>query len=123
MFLEFLYMTTCMIAFIAGAVYYMHMFQLNGYHKDGHMKWFCDTLGTSAAKLTPAILSFVFACVPNSKFVVGAVVFNVISVLFFLPDRNAKKPLVFTARIKRLMASSILVFVIFINHENISSEV
>ena len=39
-------------SFALASIYYIHMFQLNGYHRDAHLKWYMDTLGTSAAKLT-----------------------------------------------------------------------
>lgn len=110
--IEYIYVISCFISFVMASIYYIHMFQLNGYHRDGHMKWFGDTLGTSFAKLTPAFVALIFACIPNVKFTVGAIVFNLITILFFLPDKNAKKPIVFTARVKRLMATEVIIFAV-----------
>lgn len=107
------YAVTCFLSFASAGIYYVHMFQLNGYHKNAHMKWFGDTLGASAARLTPAALAFVASLLPFDAAMAAATVLNVISVLFNLPHEKAKKPLVYTARIKRLLFTMTLIFAIF----------
>lgn len=108
-----LYIIASAVSFMLASVYYIHMFQLNGYHRDAHLKWYGDTLGISAAKLTPAFIAFVLACIPIEKCRIAAIVLSVISVFFLLPEGNAKKPIVFTARVKRLIFTEILVFSAF----------
>lgn len=110
MLINILYTAASAVTFIMACIYYIHMFQLNGYHRDGHMRWFADTLGTSCAKLTVAFVAFVLVCIPVEMCRVVSTVLLIISLLFFLPDKNAKKPLVFTARIKRLIVTLIIVF-------------
>lgn len=110
MLINILYTASCAVTFALASIYYIHMFQLNGYHRDGHMKWFLDTLGISAAKLTPAFLALVVSAVPFEICKAAAIVLNVIGIFFLLPERGAKKPLVFTMRIKRLMVTEIVLF-------------
>ncbi len=110
MLLNILYTASCAVTFALASLYYIHMFQLNGYHRDGHMKWFFDTLGISAAKLTPAFLALIVSAVPFDVCKAIALVFNVVGIFFLLPERGAKKPLVFTSRIKRLVGCEILLF-------------
>ena len=113
MLITILYIIACAVSFALASIYFIHMFQLNGYHKKAHLKWFCDTLGSSAAKLTPAFIAFVLACIPNEKCRIAVIVLSVISAFFLLPDTNAKKPIVFTARVKRLIFTEIVVFSAF----------
>ncbi len=108
-----LYIVACAVSFALASIYFIHMFQLNGYHKKAHLKWYCDTLGSSVAKLTPAFIAFVLACIPNEKCRIASIVLSVISAFFLLPDGNAKKPIVFTARVKRLIFTEIVVFSAF----------
>jgi len=110
MITDILYTASCAVVFALASIYYIHMFQLNGYHRDGHIRWFMDTLGISAAKLTPAFIALVLAAVPFTACKIAAIVLNVIGIIFLLPDSSAKKPLVYTARVKRLIACEILIF-------------
>ncbi len=101
--IKILFLISCAAAYYFASIYYLHMFQLNGYHRDGHMRWFGDTLGASAARMTPAFVALVLSCFVNEITLGIAFIFNVITVFFFKPDKQAKKPLVVTARIKRLL--------------------
>ncbi len=110
MLINILYTASCAVVFALASIYYIHMFQLNGYHRDGHMKWFFDTLGVSAAKLTPAFIALVLSAIPFDICKAAAVVLNIIGIFFLLPERGAKKPLVFTSRVKRLLVTEIVLF-------------
>jgi len=104
-----LYHITAAVSFAFAAIYFVHMFQLNGYHKDGHMRWHNDILGSLSAKMTFAFIAFIlmiFACDTTRAI---ASVLNVLTIIMFLP-KPAKKPLVFTARIKRLLFTVILIY-------------
>ena len=104
-----LYHISAAVSFAFAAIYFVHMFQLNGYHRDGHMRWHNDVLGSVFAKLTFAFISFVLIVFNNDITYVIAIFFNVLTILFFLPG-HAKKPLVYTARIKRLLFTIIVMY-------------
>ncbi len=105
----FLYHVTAVVAFLFAATYFVHMFQLNGYHRDGHMRWHNDVLGSVSAKMTFAFVAFVLMLFPLYATALIAAVLNILTVLFFLPQ-PAKKPLVYTARIKRLYVTVIVIY-------------
>lgn len=104
-----LYHVTAAVAFGFATIYFVHMFQLNGYHRDGHMRWHNDILGSVSAKTTFAFIAFVLMIFANDTTKAIACVLNVLTVLMFLPQK-AKKPLVFTARIKRLLFTIIVIY-------------
>ena len=104
-----LYHITAAAAFGFAAIYFVHMFQLNGYHRDGHMRWHNDILGSISAKMTFAFLAFVLMIFANDITKSVACVLNIVTILMFLPQ-PAKKPLIFTARIKRLLATIIVLY-------------
>ena len=104
-----LYHITVAIAFGFAANYFVHMFQLNGYHRDGHMRWHNDIVGSIAAKMTFAFIAFVLMIFANDITKSVAAALNVLTILMFLPQ-PAKKPLVYTARIKRLLFTIIVLY-------------
>ncbi len=104
-----LYHITAAAAFAFAAIYFVHMFQLNGYHRDGHMRWHNDILGSISAKMTFAFIAFVLMIFANDTTRAIASVLNVLTVVMFMPG-PAKKPLVYTARIKRLLAAIIILY-------------
>ena len=104
-----LYHVTSVVAFVFAFIYFIHMFQLNGYHRDGHMRWHNDVLGTISAKMTFAFIAFVLMIFANDGAKAVAIIMNVLTVLMFLPQ-PAKKPLVYTARIKRLIATIVVIY-------------
>lgn len=108
-----LYHITALVAFGFAANYFVHMFQLNGYHRDGHMRWHNDVLGSIAAKMTFAFAAFVLMLFPLEATMAISLVLNVATILFFLP-KPAKKPLVYTARIKRLFVTIGLIYFVLV---------
>ena len=113
-----LYHVTAALAFAFAAIYFVHMFQLNGYHRDGHMRWHNDILGSISAKMTFAFIAFIlliFAC--DTTRVIASVL-NMLTIIMFLP-KPAKKPLVYTARIKRLLFTVILIYSILVALSNL----
>lgn len=90
-------------------IYFTHMFQLSGYHKDAHIKWFYNNLGSICARYSFTFLALL-VCLFNNVFslVVASVLF-VLTIITFLP-RQAKKPLVYTSRIKRLLLTVGLIY-------------
>ncbi len=96
------------VAYALSSVKYMHYFQLNSYAHDTQKRW----MKNYRKKLVP---NFVFAIIGGlalllpGGYIFSAVVF--LSACFVNRYRKAKKPVVFTARVKRLYATVLLVFI------------
>lgn len=108
-----LYHITAFIAFSFAATYFVHMFQLNGYHRDGHMRWYNDNLGAVCAKMTFSLIALVLMIFTGHVTNIIAAVLNVLTLLFFLP-KEAKKPLAYTARIKRLLTTITMLYTVLV---------
>lgn len=89
-----------------------HIFQLNSYHPVRQLKWIGTNLGSVASNIYAvafAAVALYIGRISGVSFSVG----NVIQILFVgafvmfalsdIPKKKAKKPLVFTARVKRLL--------------------
>jgi len=108
-----LYYLTSFVAFSFAATYFVHMFQLNGYHRDGHMRWHNDVIGSICAKLTFAFVAFILMIFGGKVLSFVAAVLNILTLLFFIP-KHAKKPLVYTSRVKRLFTTITIVYILLI---------
>ena len=100
----------CILAAAFSCVYYVHMFQLNGYHRDAHLKWYADTLGVTCARMTFAFFAFILSFFGGKILDVISCVLMLATVYTFLPQK-AKKPLVCTLRVKRLFVTVAVVYI------------
>lgn len=96
--------------------YHIHIFQLNSYHYDVEWKWIGKNLKGIFCLLVPAFVAAILPLVVDIL-ISGAVTSVVyLSILFFFVFRQikikAKKPLVFTDRVKRLTLTSVLLFLL-----------
>ena len=96
--------------------YHVHIFQLNSYHYDVEWNWIGKNLKGLFCLLVPALVVAVlplFVDILISGAVASAVY---LAMLFFFLFRQikvkAKKPLVFTERVKRLTLTSVLLFLL-----------
>ena len=114
-YLQLLYGATVMLSFYAvfrGMVYTLHMFQLNGYRYSTHFGW----MRKNAAHYLPELLVFILSftgLIADEKFMAfGALALAaaVAGLIFTNRPKNAKKPLVYTARVKRLIVTSVVLF-------------
>ncbi len=87
--------------------YFTHMFQLNSYTEKVQMGWMKENF----LRLVPAILvgvgALVCAFFPAREYAYAFLIFALLALLlslFYLP-KKAKKPLVYTARVKRLLVT------------------
>lgn len=94
--------------------YNLHMFQLNGYKNGEH-------LNRIKKKLRPQWTLFATGIAGILKLVMGIVAFDVLLIILFLlvifvynayRKQNTKKKLVYTARVKRLFATNVIVSLI-----------
>ncbi len=92
-------------AFVVQSLYFVHMLQLNSYRPERYSKW-CkenDARLINWKTLLPALLLPAMYLPAVYCFAIGCVVLLLTAVLNI--PKKAKKPLVFTARVKRLLAA------------------
>lgn len=98
-----------------GILNFMHMFQLNSYKPKEQHKWYMKNIG----RLIPCfflaaifILGAILASEKN-KLVIG-ILFSALAVItgLFLKPKKAKKPLVFTPRVKRMLLTFAIIVII-----------
>lgn len=89
-----------------------HMFQLNSYKIKTHLRWMKGAVSHYILNIILAVLA-VIALFTNSVWLYA--VFFVLAVICALankPLKNAKKPLVYTARVKRLLTTISILFIV-----------
>ncbi len=92
--------------------HHVHMFQLGAYKYVFHKDWIRSNFRSVAAKALLPLVSFVL-CLFGGYFLIAGCVFNILFLLANLP-KKAKKPLVFTTRVKRLYSTAFIVFVLLL---------
>lgn len=98
---------TAIFAYVMAMTYYMHMFQLNSYNAEIQMKWLKNNIksGYLSKIAIPFVISFICSFFNSNLSVALATILHIYAFFKYLPDKNAKKPLVFTARVKRMIAT------------------
>ena len=103
-------LVTALICHIVQSLYYTHMLQLNSYRNERFWKW-CkenDNRLVSVRTLLPA-LCLPALYLPERWCQMASAVIFLATALLNIP-KKAKKPLVFTARVKRLLATQYVLF-------------
>jgi len=106
LFLQCILCAAAVVAYVFVVLKTMHMFQLNSYKAATHARW----LRANLRSLIPSLL-FLILCSLGffiSNLAVLAAAFAalcVVAVLFYMPVKKAKKPLVFTARVNRMLVT------------------
>ncbi len=105
------------VAFFAAYTHHLHMFQLNSYHFDVEVKWMGKNMGQVLLLLIPGLLSALLtALLPDSLYLVWGIAATLIlgGLALYLnykkTVKKAKKPLVYTDRVKRMMVTSLALF-------------
>ncbi len=97
-----LFKLTALLGYAAAMTYYMHMFQLNSYHANIQMKWLKNNfISGYISRIIFAVLSII--CTFLGTYIAGTVL-NILFLVRNLPGK-AKKPLVFTARVRRMIVT------------------
>ncbi len=104
---KILYLAAFAVNAAVQAVYFVHMLQLNSYRPERYRKW---CLENSARLLTPrrwlaAFLSCVFPLLLGMRLGMGIAAALLILQVFLNLPQKAKKPLVVTARVRRLFVT------------------
>ena len=105
------------VAFFAAYTHHLHMFQLNSYHFDVEVKWMGKNMGQVLLLLIPGLLSALLtALLPDSLYLVWGIAATLIlgGLALYLnykkTVKKAKKPLVYTDRVKRMMVTALALF-------------
>lgn len=107
--LSLFYIASAFCAFLLLYTNRVHMFQLNAYKFVFHRDWMKNNRTALLLKAVPAVLSAALFFVPSVAAHIAACGCNLVFALLYLP-KKAKKPLVFTTRVKRLYVTGILLF-------------
>ena len=88
-------------------VFNMHMFQLNGYRTSTHFSWFGKNVKHYLPELVVLALSFtgLISNEPLLAFSAAAMFIGIFAVIVSNRNRPAKKPLVYTPRVKRMIVT------------------
>ncbi len=103
------------VTYLVGAVWYelyiMHMFQQNSYKPREYSEWMRVTsnVGRMLGKTLYAFFSLPLIAIGNMGCMVTAVFMNVLTIIVNAPHK-AKKPLVYTPRVKRMLVTTIILF-------------
>ena len=112
-FFSFLIIITAVLAFSVSLIKFTHFFQLNTYRAKIQIKWMRE----NPSKLAPNLLFGVLALV-LSFFggIAGKILFAAAMVLGMVLSvpKKAKKPLVYTMRVKRLLVTSALIYAVIL---------
>ena len=103
--------------YLAGAVWYelyiVHMFQQNSYKPREYMEWMQvhSNVGRLLGKCLYGIISLPLVLVGNAGCLIAACVMNIMTMIVNKPHA-AKKPLVYTKRVKRMLITTTLIYLI-----------
>ena len=88
----------------------VHFFQLNSYRFDTHTKWMRENLRKYLTHNIIAVLMLIVVFIPMNP-MVKAIALEVLFIISLPTEKpkKAKKPLVYTARVKRMLATTLLV--------------
>ena len=115
--IEFCLVCLCAAAYLWSAVMsglsHTHMFQLNSYHGAKHLRWIGKNVGSIASNLYALTFAAVavFVGYVTGGAAIRTAIHGIFAVAFCMlalsevPKKKAKKPLVFTARVKRLFGT------------------
>lgn len=107
-----MYFIISIVAFAFALINRVHMFQLNAYKYVFHAEWIKNNIKKLSLTALLPLASFVISFVPNDFSAIFASILVVFFLLANLP-KKAKKPLVFTARVKRLIFTAFIIYALF----------
>lgn len=105
------------VTYLAGAVWYelyiVHMFQQNSYKPREYMEWMQvhSNVGRLLGKCLYGIISIPLVLFGNIGCLIAACIMNIMTMIVNKPHA-AKKPLVYTKRVKRMLITTTLVYLI-----------
>ena len=103
-------------SYISVLVHNMHMFQQNGYKNKEHMTWLSHTIGKQAILFVNIIIGILLILISHISLVIVSVFFDIVILRYYLylNKINNKKKLVYTFRVKRLIATDIILSLVIV---------
>ena len=104
-------------AYLVGAVWYelyiVHMFQQNSYKPREYTEWMRvhSNVGRLIGKSLYAVISLPLVLVGNRGCLIAACIMNIMTMVVNKPH-PAKKPLVYTKRVKRMLVTTAIIYVL-----------
>ena len=98
-------------AFCVSLVRFLHFFQLNSYRAAIHGKWLKGNISKYIVNIIFGLTALFSALTTSVVAVTGFIASMIIGAILSMPQK-AKKPLVYTMRVKRLIITSVLIYVI-----------
>lgn len=97
-------------AFFLAMRYNLHMFQLNGYKNKEHLHWLRKNIRQQWILAACALYGILNLCISNAVTdIIGCVILAVVILIYQAMRRqHVKKKLVYTARVKRLIAADVI---------------
>lgn len=115
--MDIIWMLIWSATYLVGAVLYeiyiVHMFQQNSYKPREYREWMQvhSNVGRLLGKCLYALISLPLVFTGNVGCLIAACVMNAMTILVNKP-RQAKKPLVYTMRVKRMLATTVILYVL-----------
>ena len=112
-----IWMLIWLVTYFVGAVLYevyiVHMFQQNSYKPREYREWMQvhSNVGRLMGKSLYAVISIPLVLTGNVGCMAAAYVMNAMTILVNKP-RQAKKPLVYTMRVKRMLVTTVILYVV-----------
>ena len=97
-------------AFCVSLVRFLHFFQLNSYRAAIHGKWLKGNISKYIVNIIFGLTALFSALTTSVVAVTGFIASMIIGAILSMPQK-AKKPLVYTMRVKRLIITSVLMYV------------
>ena len=99
-----------LLAYVPACLRCVHIFQLNGYKHAVHKRWYFDNLGPWLARTVWPLGGVALYLWRGASMYWAAAALLVVTGVLCLPWKKAKKPLVYTARVRRLGATLLLFY-------------
>lgn len=115
--MNIIWMLIWFVTYAAGAVLYeiyiIHMFQQNSYKPREYREWMQlhSNVGRLLGRSLYAVISIPLVLAGNAGCLIAAYVMNAMTILVNKP-RQAKKPLVYTMRVRRMLVTTVILYVI-----------
>lgn len=125
--MDIIWMLIWFATYLVGAVLYeiyiVHMFQQNSYKPREYREWMQvhSNVGRLLGKCLYAVISLPLVLTGNVGCMIAACVMNAMTILVNKP-RQAKKPLVYTMRVKRMLITTVILYVICVLLSLLSGE-
>lgn len=104
-------MLAAAVAFAVSTIKFIHFFQLNSYRAKIHSKWILKNFGKIAPNIFLGIMLIALSFAGGN---IIKLLFALISIVLAIASKpgKAKKPLVYTMRVKRMLTTSAVVYIL-----------